>query len=355
MVVIYLTVRSLKTRNYQVLLLAASFLVELIIQFIEPLEQKYILRGFLDYDYILFILLFTKYAYHQKQKSHFSVMFMITMALRVVEGILVVVFQFDIPNTYALVGFNLAIYWVYLACGGLMTWIAYGWLVHSALITFMKSKNVQSVPAWFKFRNKWVAIGFSVFLVLPVLWFSLPTDGSGYGELIPNQNGMLPLPAILGIAIAIPLFASLIFNAIAWITPQFIINRFNSVSKGARDAQKRELADIVSSEKALDITASEKILNQRGIIDLVSYLGDFLANIIDKPPNAAKGLIFFSIQSQLGEDAVHVMKLKQIMEVINGALKDRLEIMQGKSADEIVKQLNKKIIDEQSILMMLAI
>jgi hypothetical protein len=90
-------------------------------------------------------------------------------------------------------------------------------------------------------------------------------------------------------------------------------------------------------------------------VDLVSYLGDYLAKLIGKSPSAVKGLILLSIQSELGEGVIYVMKLKQISTVINGALKRRLESMGIDKVGEIVNNLSSKMIEDQSLLMMLAI
>jgi hypothetical protein len=348
-VAIYLTFRALQARNYQVLFLACAFVARILVEFINTLEQKYMLRALLDFNDIPLILLFTKYAYHQRQKTRFPALFFVAIVLRIVNGAMVVAFQFDIPTTRALAGLDLAEYYIYLACGATMIFIAYGWLVYSAWFAIKKSRASESVPAWFKFRNKWIAIAYSLFVIGAFDWFLLPTDGSGLGGI----TGGSPA-AIMGLIIAVPAYIAIIFNAIAWITPRFIISRFNKSPEIALDTKKQMLSEV-STIANLDKSISEKIINQRGIVDLVSYLGEYLAKIINKPPNAVKGLIFISIQSQLGADAIYAMKLNQITSVINGALKARLETIGVGNVGEIVKKLSEKMVDEQSVLMMMAI
>jgi hypothetical protein len=348
-VTIYLTLRSIQARNYQVLLLACAFMARIFVEFINTLEQKYMLRGFFDFNDIPLVLLFTKYAYHQRQKTRFPALFIIAIVLRIVNGVIVTVFQFDIPTTRALASLDLAVYYIYLACGVTMVCIAYGWLVYSAWSAIKKSRASESVPAWFKFRNKWIAIAFSLFVIGAFDWFLLPTDGSGMGGIAGGSPA-----AIMGSIIAVPTYIAIIFNAVAWITPRFIISRFNKSSKSASDTKNQMLSEISTMDN-IDRAVSEKIISQRGIMDLVSYLGDYLAKIIGKPPSAVKGLIFISIQSQLGEGAIYVMKLKEITNVINGALKARLEAIGIGNVDEVVKRLSEKMVDEQSVLMMMTI
>lgn len=90
-------------------------------------------------------------------------------------------------------------------------------------------------------------------------------------------------------------------------------------------------------------------------MNFVSYLGEYIATLIDKPPNAMKDLILISIQAQLGKDAIYVMRLNQVITIIKGALKSRLEVLGVKNLDEIVKKLCEKVNKEQSILIMMAI
>jgi len=345
--IVYLTVRAVVARNHKVLLLALAFAARLVVQLAEYLPGKYIIRGLLDFDDVLFIIVFTKITYHLGKKSHFMTFFLIVLAIRVFVGVLVIGFQFDIPNTWKLAGSYLAIYEVYLACGSFMTWVGYGWLVWSAF-SAIKQRSDQQFPSWFRFRNECIGIGYAFFLVFPLGWFLYQTNGTGYQET--------SLGTIVLLILAIPTFASLLFNAVAWITPRFILDRFDREHNMDRAALKREISEAVETEeKALDAAVSEKVLNQRGILDLIGYLGDYLATLIDKPPNAAKGLIFVSIVSQLGDPAAYVMRLKQILEVINGTLLARLNAMNVKNPDEIVKKMRDKIVDDQSMLIMMAI
>ncbi|MBN2152776.1 MAG: hypothetical protein JW839_15095 [Candidatus Lokiarchaeota archaeon] len=347
---VYLAARSLQTRTYHVMYLVLCYMSRIIVDFTNVSMYKYLLRCVLDFNDIPLVMLFTKYTYHQHQKTRFPILFGFAMCLRIIVGILVIVYNFDIPATRALGGIELAMYLVYLVCGASLILIGYGWLVYSAWSALKESKKSESVPDWFKFRNKWIAIAFTLYLVGPVPWFLFPVDGSGIGSIASGSPG-----AILSLFLVIPAYFSFIFNAIAWITPRFIITRFGGTAVTHTSTHQEILSEISTLGKNLDPALSEKILNHRGVMDLVNFLGDYLAKLIGKPSNAVKGLILISIQSQFSDDAIYIFRLNQIMEVINGTLKARLMALNIPDVDGIVTALSEKIVNEQSVLLMMAL
>jgi hypothetical protein len=331
-VVVYLTVLAQRTRNYVVLLLAGAFLMKLLVQLIKPLEFENVLRALLDFNDIPLILLYTKLTYHQRQKGHFLAMITTVMILRVIVGILVFAFLFDIPTTRNLAGLDLAVYYLYIACGAALTWIANGYIVYSAATVIMKRRDEDALPALFKMRNQWILLGFAPFLIVPFAWFSLPTDGSAYGK-----GGTWSSVASIALACAI----------FFW----FVLSRISHRMKLARESEKRLFKEL-STHEGTEIT--EKILNQYGVMAVVNYLGEALSKAISRPPNAAKGLILLAIQSQLGDEAVYRIKLNQMLDVIGLTLKMRLEVMGITNVTEIVKLLSAKLVDKQALLTMLS-
>lgn len=349
----YLAIRGVQTRMYGVFYLVAAYCSKLIVQLIEPLEYRHVLRGIFDFNDVPFILAFTKQVYHQRQHVHFRVMLTIVLIFRVLVGALVIAYRFDIPTSRALTGVELVMYYIYMGLGAIATWIAYGSLVSSAVKAIALKRGERAHLAWFRFRNTWIAAGFSMFLAVPFIWFLFPVDGTMFNiDLIPGTPW--PPAAILGLIIVFPIYSALAFNAVAWLPPPFITKRFDG-GKTSRNLMLREIIDASSQDTVLERPDLQKILHQRGTLEILNYLGDHLATQIGKQATAVKGLLLLSIISQLGNDATYIMNLNQLLLVVNNALKSKLQTLGIDNVDEVIARLQEKIIREQSMLVMMGI
>lgn len=331
-VVAFLAYNAIRTRNVMHVFLAGAFLTKLIVHLIKPLEQEILLRALIDFNDVPLILLFTKYAYHQRQKYPFLIMMLVIMILRVVVGILVISFHFEIPTNRALVGIDLVAYYVYISCGAVMTWLSNGWVVYSAWKVMLKRDDAPPLPSLFKIRNQMIVLGFMPFLLVPVIWFFLPVDGSAYGRGGTWSSAVL---VILALAIFFWLF----------------FTRFSRRLKLMKETERRSFQAIASQEGT---EIKEWVLNHYGLMAVINYLGEQLSTLISRSSNAAKGLILISIQSHFRDERMYLMKLNQLLDVLASTFKQRLHLLGIGNVDEIVNTLSAKLVDQQSLLTILA-
>ncbi len=88
--------------------------------------------------------------------------------------------------------------------------------------------------------------------------------------------------------------------------------------------------------------------------EVVKILGNNLAEILDKPSKASRGLIRLAFKDAgLKEDLdKNKVSLEKTLEVLNGSLKKRLETIKVEEPEEIVGELSNIINKYQSIFTM---
>ncbi len=88
--------------------------------------------------------------------------------------------------------------------------------------------------------------------------------------------------------------------------------------------------------------------------EVVKILGNNLAEIINKPPKASRGLIRLAFQdANLKEDLEkNKISLQKTLTVLNGTLKNRLEMIKAEEPEKVVEDLREIIKKYQSIFTM---
>ncbi|MEX2729215.1 MAG: hypothetical protein Q6353_018310 [Candidatus Sigynarchaeum springense] len=81
----------------------------------------------------------------------------------------------------------------------------------------------------------------------------------------------------------------------------------------------------------------------------VDFIGEILAGHLNKPPNACKGLFIICVASQLGDDAMYLMKKEDLPAVINGSLKERLIALNIRNVNKIIQDILTKLATRDSI------
>ncbi len=85
-------------------------------------------------------------------------------------------------------------------------------------------------------------------------------------------------------------------------------------------------------------------------MDVVNFLGPKLSKIINKNVSPCKGLIRFAIKDA-GKNP-NLLTYKEINEIINNELKIRLDQVNIPELDQVILQLNKIIVKNQSVFTM---
>ena len=139
-----------------------------------------------------------------------------------------------------------------------------------------------------------------------------------------------------------------IFMYITWFPPAALNRQLQSrvtvlggnIGKtGPTDAK----TGTVSGQSAATIT------NMR----VLEYFGDVLSKIIGKSHAACSGLILLAVESQLGEDTVNRLTIKDLETVIGGELKNRLEKLGIPNATDAIAALKQELTTNLSLLTMM--
>ena len=85
-------------------------------------------------------------------------------------------------------------------------------------------------------------------------------------------------------------------------------------------------------------------------MDVVKFLGPKLSKLICKDVLPCKGLIRFAIKDA-GKNPT-LLTYKEINEIVNNELKNRLDQVSIPELDQVISQLNKIIIKNQSVFTM---
>jgi len=85
-------------------------------------------------------------------------------------------------------------------------------------------------------------------------------------------------------------------------------------------------------------------------LDIVNFLGPKLSEIIRKDVSPCKGLIRFAIKDA-GKNP-NLLTYKDINEIVNKELRIRLDQVNIPELDQVISQLNKIIIKNQSVFTM---
>ena len=85
-------------------------------------------------------------------------------------------------------------------------------------------------------------------------------------------------------------------------------------------------------------------------MDVVNFLGPKLSKIISKNVSPCKGLIRFAIKDA-GKNP-NLLTYKDINEIVNKELRIRLDQVNIPELDQVISQLNKIIIKNQSVFTM---
>ena len=85
-------------------------------------------------------------------------------------------------------------------------------------------------------------------------------------------------------------------------------------------------------------------------MNVTNHFGEYLANLIDKKAIVCKGLIRLSVKDKFPNRTPEQLSYDEIKEIFNTSLKERLENVDIPDVNKIVNDLNKHLVQSQSLL-----
>ncbi len=88
-------------------------------------------------------------------------------------------------------------------------------------------------------------------------------------------------------------------------------------------------------------------------MEIIHYLGEILAEIINISPTAARGLLKLSIKDEIGPfTKFEVIKFEDLKNTIENSLRSRLNKLHVKYLEELIENLLKELAENQSLITM---
>lgn len=270
----------------------------------------------------IFILPFVKETFFKKKRSRYKQLLAISICLFIILASLRISNEFlgDAPITDI---FYLSILTMILAIFS----ICYGWFFIECLR--MIRILTGSIEQWVKTRYKLLALSCALAISTAV-----------FPMCYPNHETFHVQDAIK-IAMAV---SNLLFSATSF-TAWFLPNRI-----------KRRLANsqVPTTAEEVPVKPTQKLGNAV-VIAIIDYLGNKLAPLINKSPEAAKGLLLLSIEAAEKEVNTLMPDFTTLHDAILVDLKDRLEQLGIGDVQHIIDVLASDLVDHQSLLVMLSL
>lgn len=337
----YLIRRAFRIKSITILFLAIayiSFLIPVLLEALLPPEDI-LVESIAALNFPIFIILFTKFAFYEKQKSKFKYIITIAIILRGIHFTEINIFGFVSPPLVPVPPDRLWAYYFHVSLVAIQISIALAWLAFAAIKAYNDSRN-EKVEIWVKKRYLFVGISNLLYAVISFSYFFFPTDGLAYAS--PN--------ALVADAVVVPLhLVYVILNMFAWLMPNWFkryLNGGHALIEFDKDAEM--LRDLSPS-------ISEQVLTTPELMKAIDYLGAKLAKLINQSPDAAKGLFLVAIEKEFGEFGLHVLKIDNLLRVVNNSLKQMLLDLHVEEPDKIVVSLSDEIFKNQSLFLMIAL
>ncbi|MFX1274501.1 MAG: hypothetical protein ACFFBP_08220 [Promethearchaeota archaeon] len=256
-------------------------------------------------------VLFTNLTFHREKKEILPKLILFsTIGVSIINAYFYLLR--DISN-------SLELYYVTILTNILILILVYGWLGWSSYFAYIIIKN-QDIEPWIKKRYKLTFLYSIIIIPRPLALLLKPWNV----ELIDCVEISCFMSVIIAGAIQLVFSVAI---SLTWIMPGWFkkfLNRGYELSKD-KEPEKREPVQIIN------------------------FLGDYLAEKINFSPSAARGMIKLAIRDQLGAFMrFEQITLKELKSVIQGSLKTRL--LELKEQDKInlkdIDVLTKEIIDE---------
>jgi hypothetical protein len=195
------------------------------------------------------------------------------------------------------------------------------WLTWAAYSAYKEFKN-EDIEPWIKTRFKLTAIVSLIVSLYNLNNFFLP-----WNVRFGDPNNILSF-TILGIMSILSLIISIGFF-LAWVTPNWYKNYLN------KDFEPLEHKEFSEGE----------------MIEIIKYLGDFLAKKTDLSPPAARGAIKLAMKEELDPfKPMNQINYGDMKNVIKNSLKNRLVTLKLQNVELVSKEMLQQLIRGQSLI-----
>jgi hypothetical protein len=187
---------------------------------------------------------------------------------------------------------------------------------------------------------------------------------SGVKELEPHIVQRYQIFVICAAIAAIgPIFdvigTSLAINAPSDITFVYIVDIaclfFYSLANFLLWVMPRWFARFLDRHYTSPVPVDERRnFTNRDVMTIINYVGNNLAKLINKTPDAAKGLLYMVIEDGKVHRNTEFLRFEDLKDILSNGLKDRLYKLDVANADDITKSLVEDLIRDQSLFVMLS-
>ena len=198
------------------------------------------------------------------------------------------------------------------------------WLATASRSAYKEFKN-EDIEPWIKTRYKLTAIVSLLLSLYNINPFFLPWNVSSG-----DPDNLLSF-IIFGIMSFVALIISIGF-LLAWITPNWYKRYLNRGYEPLED----------------------KRYTEEEIIEIIKYLGDYLAEKTNLSAPATRGALKLAIKDEIGPfKPLNQLSYGDLKKIINNSLKKRLTDLNSQNIENIIKEILKQLIRGQSLIMML--
>ena len=239
-VAIFLSIKMIKTKRYNLLPLLLFFLLNsfrIIFFLLSSLLIVYLV--IIQFGNVLLVI-FVKLTFFKGRKSPFTFFLIGLIVVRIFDLFIRLNFQISIPMTYVLDESNLIFYYYILFSITYSFLISHFWLGYVALKYYNSIKSA-SIEPWIKRRYQIIGLGSLIYGLSIFIYYLIPY----------NVTGTFSFPNIIYTytILVFTLYYSLSMF-IAWIMPNWLKKRFNKGFKLIKDEEysENELLDLIQQQ-----------------------------------------------------------------------------------------------------------
>lgn len=202
--------------------------------------------------------------------------------------------------------------------------LGFGWLSRASRSLVVQVASDKKIEPWIITRYKMLAILSitPIFTAIPTIFLIPALYSSDIATIMYMVMGILQGVFVIG-------------SAIYWMMPVALKERWNK-------------ARALTIPGVIDPATRPYTVSQT--LYLIDKLGELLSTRVKKGPSACKGLLYLSIQDELGEGGMSKLNIENLLVAIRGTVKRRLDLLNVLDTAGIVRVLEREAIRLQSII-----
>ncbi|HME56360.1 MAG TPA: hypothetical protein VKM55_29445 [Candidatus Lokiarchaeia archaeon] len=338
---IYLLTRAIRLKSLAIVMLVFAFITflttEIINGFVAPGNN--LVRSLTSVLYPIFIIIYTKMFFYVGKKSKFKMVLVIVVTLRVIEFIETNISGYAVPTYQSVPPDRYGLYYFHVIVVVAQLCVSFSWLSWASFKAYSQSKQ-EKVELWVRKRYLLIGVSNALYVFGAFAFFIEPIDGLAYA----SPNGLAS-----DIVIPTLVMGYFILSTLAFVVPSWFKHLLNSRQVLKKVGKDDELFQDISP------AIVDQAMNSSQVLHAIDYLGGKLAVMIDKKPDAAKGFIMMAIEKETGELGLSVLRLDNLLRVVNNSLKQMMIDFHIDGYDYIVTKLSDEIVKNQSLFLMIAL